>query len=470
MVGFALCSARLLLLSSLRDASADAPRVHVVNLDGEINAVTAGYVSAAVTRAGSDHAGALVIMINTPGGVSTSMDEIVTTLLNAPVPVVVYVAPTGARAASAGLFVARAADFVAMAPGTNVGSAHPVTGSGGVIGGDLGRKVLNDAVARIRNLATLHNRNADWCEQAVRASASIGADQATRIGVADLEPATLPDLLASLDGRSASRPSGHYLTFRTARATIVEEPMSTFQAALQVLINPNVAYLLMLVAVFGLIAEVSTPGAILPDVVGGISAILALVGLATLPVNVGGILLVGLAFLLFLADVKAPTHGVLTVGGLISLLLGSAFLLNTGAVDLAIDWRLIVAAAAAVGIGVAFVVRKAVRVRSTLTSSSGLNLIGAVGEARGPLSPDGQVFVAGATWRAVSVSGPIASGDTIRVTAQTGDALTVETAAHPAPGPGSTPTPTLPFPGLPTEHGSQGGKEGPGRSATERDL
>jgi len=441
MVGFALCSARLLLLSSLRDASTDAPRVHVVNLDGEINAVTAGYVSAAVTRAGSDHAGALVIMINTPGGVSTSMDEIVTTLLNAPVPVVVYVAPTGARAASAGLFVAQAADFVAMAPGTNVGSAHPVTGSGGVIGGDLGRKVLNDAVARIRNLATLHNRNADWCEQAVRASASIGADQATRIGVADLEPATLPDLLASLDGRSASRPSGHYLT-----------------------------YLLMLVAVFGLIAEVSTPGAILPDVVGGISAILALVGLATLPVNVGGILLVGLAFLLFLADVKAPTHGVLTVGGLISLLLGSAFLLNTGAVDLAIDWRLIVAAAAAVGIGVAFVVRKAVRVRSTLTSSSGLNLIGAVGEARGPLSPDGQVFVAGATWRAVSVSGPIASGDTIRVTAQTGDALTVETAAHPAPGPGSTPTPTLPFPGLPTEHGSQGGKEGPGRSATERDL
>lgn len=470
LVGCAIGSALLLLVSSLRDASADAPRVHVIHLEGEINAVTAGYVSEAVRRAGSDHAGALVIIINTPGGVSTSMDEIVTTLLNAPVPVAVYVAPTGARAASAGLFVAQAADIVAMAPGTNIGSAHPVTGSGGDIGGDLGRKVLNDAVARIRNLATLHNRNAAWCEEAVRDSVNIGADQATRIRVANLEPATLQELLASLDGSSASRPSGHDLTFRTGGATIVEEPMSTFQTALQVLINPNVAYLLMLVAVFGLIAEVSTPGAILPGVVGGISAILALVGLATLPVNLGGILLVGLAFLLFLADVKAPTHGVLTVGGLISLLLGSTFLLNTGAVDLGIDWRLIVAATAAVGIGVIFVVRKAIRVRSTLTSSSRLNLIGAIGEARGPLSPAGQVFVAGATWRAVSVSGPIASGDTIRVTAQAGGALRVETAAHPAPEPGSTPTPTLSFPEVPTEHGSGGGKEGPGRSAAERDL
>jgi membrane-bound serine protease (ClpP class) len=470
LVGFALGCALLLLISSLRDASADTPRVHVINLEGEINSVTAGYVSAAVTQAGADRAGALVIMINTPGGVSTSMDAIVTALLNAPVPVAVYVAPSGARAASAGLFVAQAADVVAMAPGTNIGSAHPVTGSGGDIGGDLGRKVLNDAVARIRNLATLHNRNADWCEQAVRDSVNIDADQATRIGVADLEPATLPVLLASLDGRSAPRPSGHDLTFHTGGATIVEQPMSTLQLALQVLSNPNVAYLLMLVAAFGLIAEVSSPGAILPGVVGGISAILALVGLTTLPVNLGGILLVGFAFLLFVADVKAPTHGVLTVGGLISLLLGSAFLLNTGPVDLGIDWRLIVAATAAVGIGVAFVLRKAIRVRSTLTSASRLNLVGAIGEARGPLNPTGQVFVAGATWPAVSVSGPIASGHTIRVIAQVDGALQVETAAHSAPAPGSAPSPQLPLPGVPTEPVLPGGKEGRSRNATDRAL
>lgn len=470
LVGFALGSALLLLISSLRDASADTPRVHVISLEGEINAVTAGYVSSAVTRAGADHAGALVITINTPGGVSASMDEIVTTLLNAPVPVAVYVAPSGARAASAGLFVAQAADVVAMAPGTNIGSAHPVTGSGGDIGGDLGRKVLNDAVARIRNLATLHDRNADWCEKAVRNSENIGADEAIRIRVANLEPATLPELLASLDGHPAPRPSGHDLTFRTGGATIVEQPMSTIQLALQVLSNPNVAYLLMLVAAFGLIAEVTSPGAILPGVVGGISAILALVGLTTLPVNLGGILLIGFAFLLFVVDVKAPTHGVLTVGGLIALLLGSAFLLNTGPVDLGIDWRLIAAATAAVGIGVVFVLRKAIRVRSTLTSASSLNLVGAIGESRGPLSPTGQVFVAGATWQAVSVSGPIASGHTIRVIAQVGGALQVETAGHPGPEPGSAPTRPLPPAGVPNEPVSHSGKEGPGGNAAERDL
>lgn len=403
----------------------------MIKLEGVINAVTASYVSTAVARAGSDHAGALVIVTNTPGGLSTSMDEIVTALLNAPVPVAVYVAPIGARSASAGLFVAQAADVVAMAPGTNIGSAHPVTGSGGDIGGDLGRKVLNDAVARIRNLASLHHRNADWCEQAVRDSVNIGADQAKEIGVADLESPTLSDLLASLNGRPASRPSGPDLTFRTAGARIDETPMSTFERILQALIDPNVAYLLMLVAIFGLIAEVSSPGAILPGVVGGVCAILALVALSTLPINLGGILLVGFAFLLFVVDLKAPTHGVLTVGGLISLLLGSAFLLNTGAVDLGIDWRLIVAATAAVGLGFLFVVRKAIQARSNLAAVSGTKLVGAIGEARGALSPSGQVFVAGATWPAVSASGPIASGQSVRVIAQDGEALRVEPATQP---------------------------------------
>jgi len=454
----------MLLASSFRAAGADTLSVHVISLEGEINAATSGYVSAAVTRAGSDRAGALVIMTNTPGGVSTAMDEIVTTLLNAPVPVAVYVAPTGARAASAGLFVAQAADVVAMAPGTNIGSAHPVTGSGGDIGGDLGRKVLNDAVARISNLATLHSRNADWCEQAVRDSVNIGADEATRIRVADLEPATLSELLASLDGRPAPRPSGHDITFHTGGATIVEEPMSAFQRLLQVLIDPNVAYLLMLVAAFGLIAEVSSPGAIFPGVVGGICAILALVALTTLPVNFGGILLIGFAFLLFIVDVKAPTHGVLTVGGLTSLLLGSAFLLNTGAVDIGIDWRLIVAATAGVGLGVVFVLRKAITARSTLASASSLSLVGAIGEARGPISPTGQVFVAGASWRAVSVSGPIASGDTVRVVAQAGDALHVE------PSTRSAPEPAPPNPAPATEPVSAGGAEPASTGPPEHDL
>ncbi len=357
------------------------------------------------------------------------MDEMVTSLLNAPVPVAVYVSPSGSRAASAGLFVAQAADVVAMAPGTNIGSAHPITGSGGDIGGDLGRKVLNDAVARIRNLASLHQRNADWCEQAVRDSVNIGADEAVRITVADLEPATLSGLLQALDGREAARPSGSRLTFHTAGATVVDRPMSAFHAILQALIDPNVAYILMLVAVFGLITEVTSPGAILPGVVGGLSAILALVALSTLPINFAGLLLLAFAFLLFVVDIKAQTHGVLTVGGLIALLLGSAFLLNTGAVDLGIDWRLILIMTVAVAMGFTFVVRKAVRARSQWGASTADRLVGSVGEARTVLSPKGQVFVAGALWTASAASGPIAAGQTIRVVAQDRSELRVEAAA-----------------------------------------
>src|SRR5215471_17021616 len=345
-------------------AAAGSSTVEVLHLDGEVNTVAANYLAAGLDRAGRDRAGAVVLVINTPGGLSTAMDQMVTSLLGAPVPVAAYVAPAGGRAASAGLFVAQAADVVAMAPGTNIGSAHPVTGSGGDIGGDLGRKVLNDAVARIRNLATLHHRNADWCEQAVRDSVNIDADEALRLSVADLEPPTLDSLLGSLDGREATRPDGRTLTFRTAGANVVDQPMSVFEGLLQLLIDPNVAYILILVAVLGLIAEISSPGAILPGVVGGLAGILALVSLSMLPVNLVGLLLLGFAFLLFVVDVKAQTHGILTVGGLVSLLLGSAFLLNTGAVDVGIDWRLILVAGLAAAVGFAFVVRRAARARS----------------------------------------------------------------------------------------------------------
>jgi membrane-bound serine protease (ClpP class) len=420
----------LLCLTSLAwppAAAASTPTVLVLHLDGEVNSVTADYLSSALASAG--HAGAVVIETNTPGGLSTAMDQMESAILNAPVPVAVYVAPTGSRAASAGLFVAQSADVVAMAPGTNIGSAHPVTGSGGNIGGDLGTKVLNDAVARIRNLATLHHRNADWSERAVRDSVNIGADEAVRIGVADLEPATLPALLEALDGRPAPRPSGPALTFHTSGATIVDQPMSIFQLVLQALIDPNVAYLLMLLAIFGVIAEVTSPGAILPGVVGGLSAILALVAFSTLPVNLAGALLLGFAFILFVADIKAPTHGVLTVGGLISLLLGSVFLLNTGGVDIGIDWRLILGATAAIALGFAFVLRKAVRARSQWIGSRGDALVGSLGEARGELDPTGLVFVAGVIWPATSSSGPIPSGQTIRVVGQERTGMLVEPAS-----------------------------------------
>ena len=311
-------------------AGGDAPTVVTASLDGEIDSATSAYLAQVIGRAESARASAFVLLMNTPGGISTSMDEMVTALLNAHVPTIVYVTPAGARGDSAGLFVAQAADVVAMAPGTNIGSAHPIDATGGNIGGELEQKVVNDAVARIRDLAASHGRNADWCEQAVRQSVNVDAPQAVSLHVADLQAAALPALLAAVDGRELVRPHGGQEAFHVAGAVIQEDAMPLPLRFLQLILDPNVAYVLLLLAIFGLLGEVTMPGAILPGVVGAISAILALLALSSLPINLAGALLLLLAFVLFVIDIKAPSHGVLTAGGVLSLVLGSAFLFNTG--------------------------------------------------------------------------------------------------------------------------------------------
>src|SRR6202165_1642803 len=316
-------------------ASAATPHVEQVDLTGDINSIMAAYISSAVTRAESDRADALMVVMNTPGGISNSMDDIVTSLLNSRVPVIVYVYPSGARAASAGLFVAQAADVLAMAPGTNIGSAHPIQATGADLTGDLGAKVLNDAVTRVRNLATMHGRNADWAEQAVRNSVNINAEDAVRLRVADLEASDPGALMNSIDGRRLPRASGS-LTLHTAGAHIDDNAMPFWQQFLNALIDPTIAALLILLAGYGIITELSTPGALLPGVVGGMAAILAIVSLANLPVNIAGALMMLLAFILFLADLKANTHGILSVGGVFALVLGMAFLVNTGPVGLGV--------------------------------------------------------------------------------------------------------------------------------------
>ena len=435
-----LLGALALLLAVLpRAAAAESPLVDRADLDGEINSVMASYIKAEVNRAASDHAAALVIVMNTPGGESTAMDDIITTLLNSPVPVIAYVSPPGARAASAGLFVAQAADVVAMAPGTNIGSAHPIAGNGTNITGDLGEKVLNDAVARVRDLAASHGRNADWAEQAVRQSVNVSADEAVRLHVADLEAGTLGDLLGALDGRTLERPHAPAVTLHVAGAAVADHPMSLLEQALLYLTDPNVAYLLMLVAVYGIIAEVTSPGAILPGTLGGIAAILALVSLSGLPLHIAGVLLILLSFLLFLADVKAATHGVLTVGGVVALVVGAAFLIDTGAVGTPVDPRLIAASALVTLALFGYVLRKAVQARSQGSAAGAAGLLGALGEVRRPLDPVGEVFVAGRSWTAVA-DVPLERGATVRVTGSDGERLHVEPAyapsspqAHPLP-------------------------------------
>ncbi|TMC40526.1 MAG: nodulation protein NfeD, partial [Chloroflexi bacterium] len=312
-------------------AAAASPRVEQADLNGDINNVMSSYIQTAVSRAEADHADALLVVMNTPGGISTSMDEIVTSLLNSTVPVIVYVYPSGARAASAGLFVAQAADVLAMAPGTNIGSAHPIQSTGENLTGDLGAKVLNDAVTRVRSLASMHGRNADWAEEAVRNSVNINADEAVRLHVADLEANDIRSLLQQVDGRTVARTNGS-LVLHTANALIDDFPMPFWQVFLNALIDPTIAALLIIVAGYGIITELSNPGLILPGVVGGLAAVLAIVSLANLPLNIAGALMMLLAVVLFVADLKAPTHGFLSVGGVFALVLGMAFLINTGPV------------------------------------------------------------------------------------------------------------------------------------------
>ena len=408
-------------------ASAAAPHVVQADLNGDINNIADAYIASVVSRAESEHADAVLVVLNTPGGISTSMDSIVTSLLNSSVPVIVYVYPSGARAASAGLFVAQAADIVAMAPGTNIGSAHPIDATGANLTGDLGAKVLNDAVTRVRQLASMHGRNADWAEDAVRNSVNINADEAVRLHVADLEAAGIPSLLEAVDGRTVPRPSGA-LTLHTGGAAVEDNPMPFWQVFLNALIDPTIAALLLLLASYGLITELSSPGAILPGVVGGIAAVLAIVSLANLPVNIAGALMLIFAFALFIADLKANTHGILSAGGVLSLVLGLAFLVNSGPIGLGVN-PIVVVLAGLLSFGFfVFFVQRIWMARRRPVATGAEALVGARGEAREEMAPDGMVFVRGALWRATTSGAPIHAGEPVRVIGRRG--LQLEVAAN----------------------------------------
>ena len=405
-------------------AGAAQPHVLQADLTGDINNITDAYIASQVSRAEGEHADALLVVLNTPGGISTSMDDIVTSLLNSSVPTIVYVYPSGARAASAGLFIAQAADVLAMAPGTNIGSAHPIDASGGDLTGDLGAKVLNDAVTRVRQLASMHGRNADWAEQAVRNSVNINAEDAVAMHVADLEAPDIPSLLRQADGRTVPRTGGS-LTLHTAGAFVEDSPMPFWQDFLTALIDPTVAALLLLLAAYGIITELSSPGAILPGVVGGIAAVLAVVSLANLPVNIAGALMLIVALGLFVADIKANTHGILSAGGIIALVLGLAFLVNTGPIGLGVSPVLIALAALVSFAFFVLFVRRIWQARLRPVTTGSEALVGARGEAREEIAPEGMVYVRGALWRAVADGGPIPAGTTVRVTGRKGLQLQV---------------------------------------------
>lgn len=414
------------------DAPPAAPAgvVHI-ELDSIIHPVATQFVLETLEHADAVGAAAVVIELNTPGGLLESTREIFKAMLTARTPVVVFVGPSGARAASAGFFLLMAADVAAMAPGTNTGAAHPVAGQGKDIEGDLGAKVEQDAAATIRSLAVQHGRNVELAEAAVVESRSFTAEEALENGLIDLIAPTVPELLAALDGRKVTK-AGVEVTLATAGAAVEKREMRAFQRFLAVLIHPEIAYLLMTLGFIGLYMELSNPGTVLPGVIGGICLILAFYSFSVLPINYAGIALVILALIFFVAEVYTPTFGVLTVGGVIALVLGSVMLFRDADPAMRIGLEVIVGTAGTVLVIVVLLLRKALAVRRGKVATGSEGLVGERGVARSDLDPEGKVFVHGELWRA-RAEAPVAAGQTVEVTAVHGLRLRVRAAEGETP-------------------------------------
>jgi membrane-bound serine protease (ClpP class) len=405
-----------------------APVVDVVRLEGIVGPATARYVIRGLGEAMRRGAEALVVVIDTPGGLLKSTDDITKAMLNSPLPVVAFVYPRGARAASAGVFVVYAANIAAMAPATHLGAAHPV-GLGTGSGGDRTEmtKLTNDAVADIRGIAAHRGRNAAWAERAVRQSESITAQEALRLHVIDLIAAGPRDLLAKIDGRTVRTATGTR-RLATASAKVVDIPMDTTEQFLALLGDPNVGFILMTIAIYGIIFELSNPGSVFPGVLGGLALILAFVSFAVIAVNVAGLLFIGFALILFIADIKVPSHGVLTAGGIASFVFGSLLLTEQHAPFLRISLALIMTVAALTAAFFIVAIGAGVRAQARRVVTGREGLVGTVGVTRSELAPNGTVFVAGELWKAETAGGAIPPGKPVRVVGLTGLRLNVRPA------------------------------------------
>ncbi len=396
------------------DVAAAASRsVYVLSATGSINPGLAEFIVEGVRTAEKEQAAALIIQLDTPGGLDSSMRSINQAIVNAKVPVIVYVSPKGARAASAGMFITLAAHVAAMAPGTNIGAAHPVSVGLGKMDKIMGEKVVNDMVAYARSLALERGRNADWAEKAVRQSVSIDAKQAQKLGVVDLVAEDLDALLKLVNGREVTVGKDK-VTLKTLGTPVKTITESLRTRILKHIADPNIAFILMLIGLAGLYFELAHPGAVLPGVVGALSLLLAFYAFQTLPVNFIGLLLIVLAFILFILEIYVTSYGLLSVGGIISLLLGSLMLYKKGETGMDIAWSVLIPAVFIISlffIVVAGLVLKS-QMRRSVTGESGL--IGERGVAYSDLMPEGQVFVHGEYWQAVSDT-PVKAGDTVEV-------------------------------------------------------
>jgi membrane-bound serine protease (ClpP class) len=404
-----------------------AEKISLIKIDGAIGPATASYISRSIDEARTQNAQCLIIQLNTPGGLLDSTQTIVQSFLGSPVPVVVYVAPTGATATSAGCFITVAASVAAMAPATTIGAAHPVSIGGNPTGSEqkpddtMKQKLENFSVSYIEAIAAKRHRNVEWAKSAVKESASISAEKALELKVVDLIAVDLTELLKQLNGRVVDGK-----TLKTAGAEVAEIKMSASEHVFQRLWRPEVMFILMLIAIYGIIGELTTPGAILPGVVGAIALVLVLYLAAILPVNVTGLALIALALMLFIFDVYAPTHGVLTVGGIISFLIGSLMLFNRADPLFRLSLSYIVPATLVTAAFFIFVIGKGLRAQLLPVKAGAETLLGKTVTALTSIdSHGGRIFVEGEYWNAVSDT-PIEKGERIEIVTVQGLTLKVE--------------------------------------------
>ncbi len=408
------------------------PWIDLIDIDGSINPATADFIDNSISKAHAGGARALIIRLDTPGGLLSSARAIVKSMLNAPLPIIVYIAPSGASAASAGTFIVGAANVAAMAPGTTIGAAHPIDANGGEETGKVGEKIENFTASFAESIAHQRGRNAAWFEDAVRKSSSIGENDALKLHVIDLVANDLSDLIAKANGRSVTLADGHTIKLELTGATTRVSRMTLGQSVLDRLADPNIMYLLMIAGVIGLYFEFSHPGAYLPGVAGAICLLLALTSFQLIPINLAGLLLIVLGMGMLLAELFVTSYGVLGIGGVIAFVIGSLFLVDTSETNLGVNRGVIAGAAvgfSAIVLGIGYIV---IRGRRSHVSTGGEGMIGKVGEVRGAIAPGvpGQIFVNGEIWRAVSGQA-LATGVRARITAVNGLEVTVQPEAAP---------------------------------------
>lgn len=400
----------LVFFIGIGSVSAEKNDIYVIRVSDAISPGVADFMTRGIEKADSEGAACLIVELDTPGGLVESMREIVMTMYAARMPVVVFVSPSGARAASAGVMITMAADIAAMAPGTNIGAAHPVATGGKEIGKTMSEKVTNDMVAYVKSIAEKRGRNAEWAEKAVRESVSVTENEALEQNIIDIIAADLDDLIQQIDGREIAGKGK--LNLAGLGRVVLKETLRT--KILKTISDPNIAYVLMMIGLAGLYFELSHPGAIFPGVVGGIALILAFFSFQTLPVNYAGILLIVLAIVFFIMEIKITSYGLLSIAGVISLLLGSLMLFENEGAHVRLAWRVLIPTISLVSAFFVSVAALAFKAQVSKPRTGDLGLVGEIGVVRKKIAPEGKVFVHGELWFARSRS-PIAEGTRVRV-------------------------------------------------------